>query len=76
MLTYQENSIGKHIVQWLDADHLYGYLSAHDDDDAPDVLEQAITEAAEAGVPEKEIREILAEECPETVSEIEGTSGS
>lgn len=28
--------MGKHIVQWLDADHLYGYLSAHDDDDAPD----------------------------------------
>ncbi len=46
------------------------------DDDAPDVLEQAITEAAEAGVPENEIREILAEECPETVSEVEGTSGS
>ena len=43
---------------------------------ARDVLAEAIAEAAEAGVLEEEIRETLAEECPETVSEIEATSGS
>ena len=43
---------------------------------APAVLAEAIAEAAGAGVAEEEIREILAEECPETVSEVEGVSGS
>jgi hypothetical protein len=23
-------------IQWLDDDHLFGYLSVHDDEDAPD----------------------------------------
>lgn len=27
--------MSKHI-QWLDNDHLFAYLSVHDDDDAPD----------------------------------------
>lgn len=51
------------------------HAGQHEFADAPDVLAEAIAEAAEAGVLEEEIREILAEECPETVSEIEATSG-
>lgn len=40
------------------------------------VLAEAFAEAAGAGTSEEQIREIFNEVCPETVSEVEGTSGS
>ncbi len=65
-----------HAGQHEFADEVCGDLASATAADAPDVLAGAIAEAAEASVSEEEIREILAEECPEAVSEAEGTSGS
>ncbi len=65
-----------HAGQHEFADEVCADLASATAAGAPDVLADAIAEAVEAGVSEEEIREVLAEECPETVSEVEDTSGS
>ena len=65
-----------HAGQHEFADEVCADLASATAADASDVLAEAIAEAAEAGVSELGTRAILAEECPETVSEVEGSSGS
>lgn len=51
-------------------------LEAASAGEAPDLLAAAITEAVEAGATEEGAREILDEECHDTIAAIEGASGS
>ena len=65
-----------HAGQHEFADGVCADIAAAADGGASAILAEAFAEAAEAGTSEEQIREILAEECPQTLSEIEGEPGS
>jgi hypothetical protein len=65
-----------HAGQHEFADEVCADIEAATADGALVILADAYAEAVEAGTSEEDIREILAEECPETLSEVEDQSGS
>lgn len=58
------------------SDEVCAGLEAASAGEAPDLLAAAIAEAVEAGATEEGAREILNEECHDTIAAIEGSSGS
>lgn len=58
------------------SDEVCADLEAASTADAPGVLAAAIAEAVEAGTTAEEAREILNEECHDTIEAIEGAPGS